>query len=165
MPDFGEFHRNETLAPGIRPEPVVVRRGVVGVGDDAEDRRAGVLAQDEVVPPMRVLRISCGLGQNRIVVEDHAGGAAGQTSRPAGQVVGDIADPIYRPAERRLIAERVRRVIDRDVIVARAGEIGEDSGADILEFAPLDGQPLRAEQELRAGEDAVVGVAEVMPSK
>ena len=50
-----------------------------------------------------------------------------------------------------------------DVEVARAGEVGEHAHADVLEAAALDGQSLRAGDELRAGPDRDLGVPEGDP--
>ncbi len=56
----------------------------------------GVLAQHQVVAPVVVLRIACGLRQNRVVVEQHACRTAGEARGAAGEVVGDVADPVDR---------------------------------------------------------------------
>ena len=83
---------------------------------DVEDRRRGVLAEHQVVAPVRVRRAGGQrLGQDRVVVEQHAGRAVREPRRARRQVVRDVADPVDGPAERRLIAERVRRVVDEQV--------------------------------------------------
>ena len=77
---------------------------------------ARVLAEEQVVAPVHVRRaLRRGLRQDRVVVEEHARRAAGQPRRSARQVIGDVADPVDRPAERRLVAERVRRRVDHHV--------------------------------------------------
>ena len=50
-----------------------------------------------------------------------------------------------------------------DVEVVRTGIVGPHASTDVLEAAALDGQPFRSNQELCAGENAVLGVPERDP--
>ncbi len=100
----------------IHSKSVVIRRTVIGVGVDAEDRRRGVFAEDQIVAPVHVRGRSGGsFREDGVVVEQHAGGAVGQSRRPAGSMISNVADPINRPTDRRLVAERVRSRVHHHV--------------------------------------------------
>ena len=115
-PIGGEFHWNDSRRPGSagsRCSPTscswccVVTLKMAG---------ARVLAEDQVVAPVHVRRRpGDGLRQNRVVVEEHAGGAARQPRRAARRVIDDVADPVDRTAGRRLVAHRMRRRVEHHV--------------------------------------------------
>src|SRR5205823_3714791 len=64
------------------------------------------------------------------------------------------------PSDEALRVVAAEEIIVGDVEVARAREVGEDAESDVLEAASLDGKPLRAGDEQRAGPDGDVGVAD-----
>ena len=152
---------------GIDAKAVVIRRGVVGVGVDREDGGRTVLAQHQIVHPVAVGGgADIGFRQDGVVEIDHARRAVAGAGRSERRVVDDVPDPIDRPADRRLVAERVRgrvqhhvahdadivhRTVDLHGIVVEVGHV-------VVVVVDGDGTPLpelarrieRAVQRIRA---------------
>ncbi len=85
------------------------------------------------------------------VVAEHLVRAVGADRAPQGAGPADEEIALLGAAEEDVVG---------DVEVGRAGVLGPDAEADVLEAAVLDGEADGAELFLAAGEDADVGVAD-----
>src|SRR4030095_12410025 len=82
-------------------------------------------------------------------------------TRPSA--AGDFRHRAPAPADEMFGIVPADEGVVSDVELARAREVREDAGADILEASLLDSRPLRARNELRSGRDRYLCVPERDP--